>query len=97
MPHLRIAPEGIGLHLWLVPERKPAQPIEIDDLDISDDLADRIEAWGDAFDAVIDDSLPPATGFPSPEAEIVWRAEGQLIAAALKDELGADWEIETRF
>ncbi len=97
MPRLRIAPQGIGLHLWLVPERKAPQPIEIDDLDISDDLADRIEAWGDAFDAAFDDANPSATVFPSPEAEVLWRAEGQLIAAALKDELGEDFEIETRF
>lgn len=97
MPHLRIAPEAIGLHLWLVPEKKAARPIEIDDLDISDDLADRLEAWGDAFDAHLDDAEPPVLAFPSPEAEVLWRAEGQLIAAALQDELGEDWEIETRF
>ncbi len=97
MPRLRLAPEGVGLHLWLVPEKKAAHPIEIDDLDISDDLADRIEAWGDAFDAAFDDSGPPTATFPSPEAEVLWRAEGQLIAAALRDELGEDWEIETRF
>ncbi len=97
MPRLRIAPEGIGLHLWLVPEKKAPQPLEIDDLDISDDLADRMEAWGDAFDAAFGDSGSPTAEFPSPEAEVLWRAEGQLIAAALRDELGEDWEIETRF
>ena len=97
MPRLRLAPEGVGLHLWLVPERKPPQPLEIDDLDISDDLADRIEAWGDAFDAALQETHLPTTAFASPEAEVLWRAEGQLIAAALKDELGEDFEIETRF
>jgi len=97
MPRLRLAPEGIGLHLWLVPERGGARAVDIDDLDISEELADRIEAWGDAFDAVVDEVEPSATAFPTPEAEVLWLAEGQLIAAALKDELGEDFEIETRF
>lgn len=97
MPRLIIAPEAIGLHLFLAPGQKPPRPVEIDDLDISEELADRIEAWGDAFDAVFDEVEPSATTFPTPEAEVLWRAEGQLIAAALKDELGEDWEIETRF
>lgn len=97
MPRLRIAPQGVGLHLWLAPDKKAPRPIEIDDLDISDDLADRIEAWGDAFDANLDDAEPPALHFPSPQDEILWRAEGRFIAAALQDELGEDWEIETRF
>ncbi|MCX5517649.1 hypothetical protein OSH10_04310 [Kaistia defluvii] len=97
MPQLRISPEGIAEHFWLVPDNKPAFAIEPDDLDLSDDLLDRIEAWGDAFDAVFDPANPPATRFASPEAEIVWRAEGHAIAAAIREELGDDWDVETRF
>lgn len=97
MPHLRIAPEGVGNHLWIVPEKKPAFPVDLEDLDLSEDLLDRIEAWGDAYDAIYDAANPAASTFPSPEAEILWRAEGQLIAAAMRDELGDDWEVEARF
>ncbi|MCX5496876.1 hypothetical protein OSH11_19370 [Kaistia dalseonensis] len=97
MPKLLIAPEGVGEHLWIVPENKPPFPVEIEDLDLSEELMDRIEAWGDAFDAIYDPAHPAGSSFPSAEAEIVWRAEGQLIAAAIRDELDDDWEIETKF
>jgi hypothetical protein len=97
LPQLRISPEGIAEHFWLVPDNKPAFAIEPDDLDLSDDLLDRIEAWGDAFDAVFDPANPTETRFASPEAEIVWRAEGHAIAAAIRDELGDEWDVETRF
>lgn len=97
MPRLRVAPEGVGLHLWLVPDRKPPQPVEIDDLDLSDALMDRIEAWGDSFDAIFDEADPSASSFPSAEAEAGWRAEGNQIVMALRDELGEDWDVEARF
>lgn len=85
------------MHFWLVPDNKPAHAIEPDDLDLSDDLLDRIEAWSDAFDAVFDPEDPQASRFPSAEAEVVWRAEGQLLVAAIRDELDDDWDIEARF
>jgi hypothetical protein len=97
LPRLRISPEGIGTHFWLVPEGKPAVPIEPDDLDLSDDLLDRIEAWSDAFDAIFDPADPKSSRFASAEAEVVWRAEGQMIVAEIRDELDDDWDIETRF
>jgi hypothetical protein len=97
LPRLRISPEGISQHFWLVADNKPATPIEPDDLDLSDDLLDRIEVWSDAFDAIFDPANPTASRFPGAEAEALWRAEGQLIAAAIRDELDDDWDIETRF
>jgi hypothetical protein len=97
LPHLRIALEGIGEHFWLVPDNKPAIAIEPDDLELSDDLLDRIEAWSDTFDAILDPVDPKSSQFPTPEAEIVWRAEGHAIAAAIRAELGDEWEVEARF
>jgi len=97
LPHLKISPEGIAAHFWLVPEDKPAFAIEPDDLDLSDDPLDRIEAWSDAVDAVLDPVDPSATQFASPAAEAVWRAEGHAIAAAIREELGDDWQVEARF
>lgn len=97
LPRLRISPEGIGQHFWLVSDNKPAVAIEPDDLDLSDDLLDRIEAWSDAFDAIFDPADPKSSRFPSAEAEILWRTEGQMIVAAIRDELEDEWDIEARF
>jgi hypothetical protein len=97
LPRLRISPEGIGTHFWIVPETKPAYPIDPDDLDLSDDLLDQIEAWCDAFDAIFDPTDPKSSRFPTAEAEVVWRAEGQMIVAAIRDELDDEWDIEARF
>lgn len=94
MPTLRISPELLGDHLWIVTEKKPAEPIDLDDLGLSDDLADRVEAWGDAFDAIYDADNPSQSAFPDREAELRWRAEGDAIAAAIREELGPDWRVE---
>lgn len=96
LPHLRISPEGIGSLFWLVPENKPAFAIEPDDLDLSEDLLDRIEVWNDVFDALFDSDDPKASQFPTPQAEAAWRAEGRVLAIAIRDELGEDWEVEAQ-
>ena len=96
MPTLHIAPAGLAQHLWIVPEKGAARLVGPDDLDLGDDLADRLEAWGDAYDAVVDEDAGGAA-WPSAEAEAIWRAEGALLAAALKIALGPDWTVESRF
>ncbi|MBB5751509.1 hypothetical protein [Prosthecomicrobium pneumaticum] len=97
MPHLRIAPEGLGRHLFIVPESGAPRAVDLDDLPIGEDLADRLEAWGDAFDATLDSDDTADPLWPSAEAEAYWRAEGALLAAALKVALGAEWTVESRF
>jgi hypothetical protein len=97
MPHLRIAPEQIGSHFWIVSAGKADTIVDPDDLELSEDLLDRIEVWCDAYDAVCDPVTPAATVFASPQDEVVWRAEGQLIAALIREQLGDEWEVETRF
>lgn len=97
MPQLRIAPEQIGGHFWIVPAGKPAQMIDLDDLELSEDLGDRIEVWCDQWDAIYDPANPAGSVFPTPEEDAVWRAEGQIIAALIREELGEEWEVETRF
>lgn len=94
MPRLRIAPQWLSEPLWIVPGRGEAEPVDLDDLGLSDDLADRIEEWIDAFDAVLDPVDPEQSRFPDAHAAIAWRREGEAIAAAVRRELGADWQVE---
>jgi hypothetical protein len=97
VPLLRIAPLGVGRHLWILSGKPPARPVELDALEISEALADAIEAWGDAWDAVADPGGGPAARFPSAGAEEEWRAEGLRLAGALRRELGEEWEVEAAF
>jgi len=94
MPKLRIAPRWFSEQLWVVPDRKPAEAVDIDDLGLSDDLADRLEAWFDAFEAIYDAEAPERSAFPDADAERLWRREGDAIVAAIRDELAEDWEVE---
>lgn len=94
MPRLRIAPQWLSEPLWIVPDRREAEPVDLDDLGLSDDLADRIEEWIDAFDAVLDPVDPELSRFSDARAAIAWRREGEAIAVAVRRELGADWQIE---
>ncbi|MCX5516579.1 hypothetical protein C3941_23405 [Kaistia algarum] len=94
MPKLRIAPRWLSEPLWIVSDRKEDEVVDIDDLDLSDDLADRIETWVDALDATYDAKDPARSAFPNPGAEQRWRSEGEAIATAIRVELGAQWEVE---
>jgi hypothetical protein len=97
MPKLRIAPRWLSEPLWIVDDRKADEVVDIDDLDLSEDLADRIETWIDALDATYDAEDPARSAFPNSGAEQRWRQEGEAIAAALRIELGPDWQIELSF
>lgn len=94
MPRLRIAPRWLGEPLWVMDENGRAEAVDIDDLDLSEDLADRIEAWVDAFDATYDATDPSRSGFQDRGAEDGWRSEATALATELREELGEAWIIE---
>lgn len=82
----RLAPEYGCWPLWddatgdnLEPEHWPLPP----------DLAARLRAWDDAFQATLDSAYPPDSRFASAEAEAAWTAEGAALKAALIELLGA--------
>ena len=56
---------------------------------LSEELADRLEAWMDAFDAIYDEDDPAASGFGDPVELLAWEAAGAALAHAIGDELGA--------
>ena len=94
MPTLRIAPRFLEEPFRIVGDGRTDEAVGIDELGLSDELADRIEAWIDAFDAVHDADQPSRPGFPDREAQERWQAEGRIIADRLAAELDADWTVE---
>ena len=83
--------------LWSIDARGRSHATDADEIGLPDELADRIEEWIDAFDAVHDPDVPGARHFASDMERRAFVAEGHAIAAAIRDELGEDWLITVDF
>ena len=91
---LLIAPEWLGHSgLWQLDAKGRRKPVDAEDVGLSEALADRLEAWMDAFDAIYDEDDPAASDFGDAVAHLAWEAEGHALAHAIAAELGPDWEI----
>jgi hypothetical protein len=73
---------------------------EVGDIDpaslpISGDLKRDLDAWARAFDAILDmDDPANRGGFETAQARDEFVVRGEELAARLREELGAGWEIE---
>lgn len=93
MPILRIAPRWLEEPLRVVDGKGSIEVVDIDDLDLSEELADRIEAWVDVFDATFQPGQSAFSGFADEASERLWRREAASLAADIADELGEDWQV----
>lgn len=94
---LIIAPAWLGRSgLWL-PGPRGRREVDAEEVGLSDELADRLEAWMDSFDAIYDEDEPEASAFSDAEEERDWLAEGEAIAEAIADELGPGWSVMRDF
>jgi len=50
--------------------------------------------WSDRYDATLNQDYPPDSGFATPADEAQFVADGEALTARLRDELGADWQVE---
>ncbi len=95
---LLLAPEWLGKSgLWQVDAKGKRKPVDAEDVGLSDALADRLESWMDAFDAIYDEADEAASDFADEAERIAWEAEGTELAAAIAAELGPDWQITHDF
>ncbi len=93
---LLIAPAWLGLSgLWTLDAKGRRKAVDAEDLDLSEDLADQLEAWMDEFDAIYEEEHEARSRFPSAAEQRAWEAEGQAIARAIAEELGSDWTVST--
>lgn len=91
---LLIVPEWLGKSgLWQIDAKGRRKPVDADDIGLSDDLADQLESWMDAFDAIYDEANEAASDFANEVERLAWEAEGAALAAAIAAELGPDWQI----
>lgn len=93
---LLIAPAWLGLSgLWTVDAKGRRKPVDAEDVGLSDALADRLEAWMDAFDAIYEEEQEARSRFPNAVEQLAWEAEGMALAQAITDELGKGWTVQT--
>jgi hypothetical protein len=91
---LLIAPEWLGRSgLWQIDAKGKRKPVDADDIGLSDDLADRLESWMDAFDAIYDEANEASSDFANEVERLAWEAEGTMLAMAIATELGPEWDV----
>lgn len=95
---LLIAPEWLGRSgLWLIDARGKRKPVDAEEIGLSEELADRLEAWMDAFDAIYDEADEAASDFASEAERRGWEAEGAALAQAVAAALGSGWQVTQDF
>jgi hypothetical protein len=62
-------------------------------LPISEDLAERIDAWGDVYDKTLNNDDPASSGFSSQETMDMFETEGKKLHNELKQELAAQFTV----
>jgi hypothetical protein len=93
---LLIAPAWLGLSgLWTLDAKGRRKAVDAEDIGLSEDLADRLEAWMDTFDAIYEEDNEARSRFPDAVEQLAWEAEGAALAVAIADELGPDWTVAT--
>lgn len=93
---LLIAPAWLGLSgLWTLDGKGRRKAVDAEDVGLSGDLADRLEAWMDAFDAIYEEDNEARSRFPDAVEQMAWEAEGSALAVAIADELGDGWTVTT--
>lgn len=83
----RLAPEWGCYPLW---DEETGESVETASLGLPVELTERIDAWDQEFQAILDQNYPPDSKFPTEAAEQAYLAEGRAIAAELKNLLGED-------
>lgn len=93
---LLIAPAWLGLSgLWTLDAKGRRTAVDAEDIGLSDDLADRLEAWMDTFDAIYEEDQEARSRFPDAVEQLAWEAEGAALAVAIAGELGQGWTVTT--
>lgn len=94
--HLRLLPEWLGQSgLWMfVPAEGIFEAVSAAEAGLSPEIAARLDAWMDEFDAIFDDRDPSASRFATSGDFVRWRGEGDALAAAIRATLGPDERLE---
>ena len=93
---MRLLPEWLGQSgLWLfMPGDGIFEAVSAAEAGLPPEIAGRLEAWVDEFDAIFEDRDPSASRFLTAGDFERWRGEGEALAAAIRATLGPDERLE---
>ncbi|MDX3810467.1 MAG: hypothetical protein QHC89_29270 [Bosea sp. (in: a-proteobacteria)] len=95
---LLIAPEWLGRSgLWEIDAKGRRKPVDAEDVGLSEELGDRLEAWMDAFDAIYDEDAAASSDFANEVDRLAWESEGHALAETIAAELGSGWDVQRDF
>ena len=95
MKHLKLMNEFCCWPIWNIDPEEYGN-INPTTLPISVELQERLLEWARTYDAIFNGDDPANSAFPTVSEEVEFKHEGYLLAEALKNELGEDYEVETR-
>jgi hypothetical protein len=67
--------------------------VDPDELPLTSVLKSELRTWAAAYDATLDQTYPPDSGFATAADQRAWTNEGRRLAGELRLQLGAAWEI----
>jgi hypothetical protein len=76
--------------IWAVDEIDNIAPEE---LPLSQETIERLNAWQDAYDRTLNQDYPPLSGFPSLQAKLKFKLEAINLWKKLRLELAPDYEV----
>lgn len=76
--------------IWGVDEIDNIDPEE---LPLSQETIDRLNAWQDAYDQTLNQDYPPLSDFPTPQAKQKFEQEAIKLWQKLRVELAPDYEV----
>ena len=76
--------------IWGVDEIDNIAPEE---LPLSQETIERLNAWQDAYDRTLNQDYPPLSGFPSLQAKLKFKLEAINLWKKLRLELAPDYEV----
>jgi hypothetical protein len=93
---IKLMPDYNCFPLW---EASPPKVGNIDpsDLPISEELRIELLKWAETFDETLNPGDPASSGFKSDESKEQFRTAGMTLAERLRTELGATFNVVTKF
>lgn len=88
--NLKLMPDYYSYPLWEETE-SGYDNVNPSEISISSGLKDDLICWAQKYDDTLDRDDPRQSGFPTPEAEAAFKAEGEALLTRLKAELGQQY------
>ena len=92
MKILKIKPEYQCSPLWIEEDNKIAANINLSEINLDNEIKDRLQRWAEEFDLTLNQDYPPDSKFKTVQDEINFENEGLAIWELLKKYHAKEYE-----